>query len=62
MERNYKHRHPFCEGTLLRNIEIGITSVSFVNAYEAVEFGSNILEAMVGKNVFDYSFKNHHKL
>ena len=52
------HKHPFCEGTLLRNIEIGITSVSSVNAYKAVEIGSNILQTMVGKKVFDYSFKN----
>ena len=52
------YRHPFCEGTLLRNIEKGITSsVSSVNAYKAVEIGSNILQAMVGKNVFDYSFQ-----
>ena len=51
------HRHPFCEGTLLWNIEIGITSVYSVNAYKAVEIGSNILQAMIGKNIFDYSFK-----
>ena len=51
------HRHPFCEGTLLWNIEICITSVYSVNAYKAVEIGSNILQAMIGKNIFDYSFK-----
>ena len=39
------------------NIEIGITSVYSINPYKAVEIGSNILQAMVGKNVFDYSFK-----
>ena len=41
----------------MRNIEIGITSVSSVNAYKAIEIGSNILQAMIGKNIFDYSFK-----
>ena len=41
----------------MRNIEIGITSVFSVNAYKAIEIGSNILQAMVGKNVFEYSFK-----
>ena len=41
----------------MRNIEIVITSVSSVNAYKAVEIGSNILQAMVCKYVFDYSFK-----
>ena len=50
-------RHPFCEGTLVKNIEIGITSISSVNAYKVVEIGSNILQGMVGKNDFDYSFK-----
>ena len=51
------HRHPICEGTLLRNIEIGITSISSLNAYKVVEIGSNILQAVVCKNIFDYSFE-----
>ena len=50
-------RNPFCEGTLLRNIETGVTSDPSVNAYKAVEIGNTILQAMVGKNAFDYSFK-----
>ena len=67
MERDYNdsqtflsfltERNPFCEGTLLRNIETGITSDSSVNAYKAVEIGNSILQAMIGKNIFDYSFK-----
>ena len=56
------HRQPFCEGTLLRNIEIGITSVSSVNAYKAIEIGSNILQAMVGKKVLTNPSKNCHKM
>lgn len=50
-------RNPICEGTLLRNIETGVTSDPSVNAYKAVEIGNTILQAMGGKNAFDYSFK-----
>ena len=67
IERDYKdsqtflsfltERNPFCEGTLLQNIETGVTSDPSVNAYKAVEIGNTILQAMVGKNAFDYSFK-----
>ena len=50
-------RNPFCEDKLLRNIETGVTSDPSVNVHKATEVGNNILQAMVGKNAFDYSFK-----
>ena len=67
MERDYKdsqtflsfltERNPFCEDSLLRNIETGVTADASVNAYKAKEIGNNVIQAMPGNNVFDYSFK-----
>lgn len=54
-------RNPFREDTLLRNIETGVTSDTTVNAYKAEEIGNSVLQTMVGKNVFDFSFKKSQK-
>jgi len=50
-------RKPFAAVNSLRNIETGVTSTDDVNAHQAHEIGSAIINELKGQNVMDVSFK-----
>ncbi|KAK6191206.1 hypothetical protein SNE40_002944 [Patella caerulea] len=51
-----QERDPFTSDTSLRNITTGVTAGNTVNADRGLAVGNHILQSMVGKQVFEYSF------
>ena len=52
-----KDHDPFYEDVPLHNIAAGVVASPNVNVDEADELGSNTVDSMVGKNAFEFSFK-----
>ena len=52
-----QHINPFERDSSLQSIATGVTAERTVNADNATEVGSKILQSMTGKNVSDFTFK-----
>ena len=58
----FKEHDPFVEAPALRNIVTGMSAPHTCNADDAKTVGDIILNDMVGKDVFNYSFKKANQL